>query len=363
MRQIFIYLVASFYSLHPLMGQDFNSRPYIDSLVKANSVPGLIYAIFRNDSILSYGSFGLRNISKSEKLSFSDIMPIGSCSKSVTGLLATKLVSQGYINWETDFFNLYPELLRKKNKYQKLTFINLLSHRAEVPSLTGQNNEKMPDMKLLLDTTSTGRLNLAKWILKQQPIKLTKTYSYSNGGYVLAALMMEKVTGKTWEQLVYEHLNSQSITSYFNFPNEIDTNNVWLHDERIYPVSPESNSEAGVRKPLAAGGLIFMTCPDAIKYIQLNMKGSIGESSFLTKSEFQFAHSGLPEYALGWGNRDVNGELNIIHRGNIGGRSWCLFQFIPSKSIGVVIMTNSGDQQTGKVINEIRDYLIERYKQ
>jgi CubicO group peptidase (beta-lactamase class C family) len=300
-------------------------------------------------------------MNKTDKLSINDIMPIGSCSKSVTGLVAAKLVSQDLITWETDFFSLYPELKSNRTKFNKLTFKNLLSHRAEVPPLTGQNNEVMPDMKLLLDTTSLGRINLAKWILKQTPASLNKAYNYSNGGYVLAALMIEKVTGKTWEQLINEQLSSQGITTYYKFPNEIDSNFVWLHDERRYPVSPEFNDEAGVRKPLAAGGLIFMSFSDAIKYVQLNMKGYAGESNFLSKEEFQFLHSGLSEYSLGWGNRDINGNLNILHRGNIGGRSWCLFQFIPSKKIGVVIMTNSGDQQTGLIINQVRDYLIARY--
>lgn len=343
-------------------GQTDSDRNYSDSLVKANSIPGLNYAVFTKDSILSYGSFGLRNINKTEKLTFDDILPIGSCSKSVTGLIAAKLVSQGYIAWETNFFSLYPKLRTKQSKrYDKLTLKNLLSHRAEVPSLTGQNNEAMPKMKYLLDTTKLGRVKLAKWILNQKPVQLTKTYSYSNGGYVLAAIMMEKVTGKTWEQLVYEELSSQNIIPYFKFPNEIDTNYVWLHDERIYPVSPELNDEAGVRKPLAAGGLIFMSFPDAVKYVQLNMKGNSGESSYLNKEQFQSIHSGFPEYSIGWGNRDINGTQNILHRGNIGGRSWCLFQFIPLKNIGVVIMTNSGDQQSGVVINQIRDFLISKF--
>jgi D-alanyl-D-alanine carboxypeptidase len=352
-----VFLLPSQY----LFGQASADFQYADSIVKANAIPGLNFAVFTKDSIISQGSVGLKRMGYSAGISFNDIMPIGSCTKSVTGMIAAKLVSDGYIHWETNFFELFPELKRRKTPYKNLAFKNLLSHRAEVPPLTGQNNEKLPDTKFLLDTTTLGRMNLAKWILEQDPIPLTKTYLYSNGGYVLAALMMEKVSGKTWEQLVFEKLYSQSITPYFKFPNEIDINNVWLHDERIYPVAPDLNSEAGVRKPLAAGGLICMTFPDAIKYVQLNMKGNIGESGFLSRKEFQFIHSGLAEYSLGWGSRDINGTKNILHRGNIGGRSWCLFQFIPTKNIGVVIMTNAGDQPTGVVVNQIRDYLLLKY--
>lgn len=344
-----------------VFGQITSDIAYIDSIVNINSIPGLNYGIFTKDSILSTGSIGVKKYGAPEKITIYDIMPIGSCSKSVTGMIAAKLVSQSFIKWSTDFFTLFPELKKNQNGFNKLTLLNLLSHRAEVPSLTGQNHEIMPDIALLLDTTNLGRINLAKWLLNQIPIPLTKSYNYSNGGYVLAALMMEKVSGKTWEQLVYEYLISQDITAYFKFPNEIDTNFVWLHDERNYPVAPEFNDETGVRKPLAAGGLVFMSFSDAIKYIQLNMKGNIGESNFLTKEEFQFIQCGLPEYSIGWGNRVVNGINNILHRGNIGGRSWCLFQFIPTKNIGVVIMTNAGDQQTGDAINKIRDYLIVKY--
>lgn len=52
---------------------------------------------------------------------------------------------------------------------------------------------------------------------------------------------------------------------------------------------------------------------------------------------------------------------NISHRGNVGGRSWCLFNFIPSKNIGVAIMSNAGDPQTGEVIIQLKDYLLSKY--
>jgi CubicO group peptidase (beta-lactamase class C family) len=352
-----IFLIINNYTF----GQIQLDIQYADSLIKSNSIPGLNFAIFTTDSILSRGCFGVKRMGYDDKLTFEDIMPIGSCTKSVTGLIAAKLVSQGYIKWNTDFFELYPELRKNNTPYTNLTLINLLSHRAEVPPLTGQNDEKLPKMELLLDTTKFGRLNLAKWILKQQNVPLTKTYNYSNGGYLLAALMMEKASGHTWEQLVFDYLVSQSITPFFNFPNEISITNVWLHDERQYPVAPEFNNEVGAGKPLAPGGLIFMKFTDAIKYVQLNMKGNIGKSDFLSKEYFQFIHCGLPEYSLGWGCRIINGNENILHRGNIGGRSWCLFHFIPLKNIGVVIMTNSGDQQTGIALNQLRDYLISKY--
>lgn len=353
----FIFLIIYNYT----WGQIHFDIQYADSLVKSNSIPGLNFAIFTTESILSIGSLGVKRIGYNDKLTFEDIMPIGSCTKSVTGLIAAKLVEQGLIKWDTNFFDLYPDLKINKTPYTKLTFLNLLSHRAGVPPLTGQNAEKLPKMELLLDTTKFGRLNLAKWILKQNPVPIVKTYNYSNGGYVLAALMMEKVSDHTWEQLVYDHLRIQSITPYFRFPNEIDTTYVWLHDEGQYPVGPEFNDEVGAGKPLAPGGLIFMKFTDAIKYVQLNMKGNTGKSDFLSKENFQFALCGLPEYSLGWGCRIINGDENILHRGNIGGRSWCLFQFIPSRNIGVVIMTNSGDQQTGIAINQLRDYLISKY--
>jgi len=353
------YLMLIFSTL--CHGQELSDIQFADSLVKANSIPGLSYAIFTTDSIISQASIGVKRVGYSDKLSLDDIMPLGSCTKSVTGLIAGKLVEQGLIQWETAFFELYPELKKKNSTYKKLTLLNLLSHRAEVPPLTGQDGEKLPKMKLLLDTSNTGRKNLAKCILAQPKVQVTKTYHYSNGGYVLAALMMEKASGLTWEKLVFDYLVSQSITPFFKFPNEINITNVWLHDDRQYPVAPEFNDEVGAGKPLAPGGLIFMKFSDAIKYVQLNMKGNLGKCNFLSKEYFQFIQCGLPEYSIGWGCQIINGNENILHRGNIGGRSWCLFHFIPSRNIGVVIMTNSGDQQTGIAINQLRDYLVSKY--
>ncbi|WKZ60541.1 MAG: serine hydrolase [Cyclobacteriaceae bacterium] len=344
-----------------LKAQELSDQSYADSIIKANQIPGLSYAVFTSDSILSIGSTGVKKYGSPDQLSINHIMALGSCTKSVTGLIAAKLVDERLIKWDTDFYSLYPELKIKKPPFDKLTFLNLLSHRAEVPPLTGQNKEKMPDITLLTDTTMHSRIRLAKWILNQKKVPLVKTYNYSNGGYLLAALMMEKVTGLTWETLVHNYMAEEGIVTYFKFPNELDINNVWLHDERVYPVAPEANDEAGVRKPLAAGGLVFMPFIDAVKYVQLNMRGGNGDSQFLPKEKFRFVHCGLPEYALGWGCKQVNNTDVILHRGNIGGRSWCLFQFIPAENIGIVIMTNTGDAQTGVAINHMRDHFITKY--
>lgn len=339
-----------------------NYQRLVDSLRTTYHIPGLWMGVVRPDSVLFCQSFGVKRVGATEATQPTDLIALGSCTKSVTGLVAARLVRAGKLRWNTRLFALLPDLRPDARRdYDPVTLEQLLAHRAGIKPLTGQNGEVLPDAHLLTDTSPRARINLARWVLNLAPVRSEKPYIYSNAGYTLAALMLERASGLTWEQLVDQELQRVGIRAYFTFPNELNTANVWLHDEGGLPVAPHENSEAGVRAGLAPGGLVFVTFTDALRYVQLHLRGELGQSDYLSPSEFRFIHCGLPEYAIGWGCKDVDGRRNIMHRGNLGGRSWCLLQLIPAQNIGIALCTNVGDKGTGDALLYLRDQLVRQF--
>ena len=105
----------------------------IDSMRIAFNFPAVAYGVVRNDSIIALNVLGYRDIETKEKAQLSDYFHIGSNTKSFTAFLAGKLVDDGKINWETRFFDLFPELKEKANPaYHDMTLQELLSHRARL---------------------------------------------------------------------------------------------------------------------------------------------------------------------------------------------------------------------------------------
>ena len=184
----------------------------IDSMRIAFNFPAVAYGVIRNDSILVANAVGYRDIESKVPVNLSDYFHIGSCTKSFTAFLAGKLVEEGLLTWETRFFDLFPELLDSSDPaYHDMTLRQLLAHRArinsfkedgEVSSIIARYRQEIPENTNLVDR----RYYCVAHILTYEPQypDLPRSQLYSNAGYMAAGLMLEKVSNKTWEELIME---------------------------------------------------------------------------------------------------------------------------------------------------------------
>lgn len=332
-----------------------------DSIRIKYKIPGLVYAIVKKDTVLDLNVLGLTR-KGGPSATKSSLFALGSCSKAVTSLIASDLVSKNVLAYETKFFDLLPELIQSSDtSYRNITLLNLLSHRAHIQPLTGQDNEKLPE-KLLNATGEDCRYNLSKWVLAQKPYAEGKTYHYSNAGYTLAGLMLEKKTGKNWEKLVTEFMSTNGITVSFEYPNIKNPNDVWLHTDKLKPVSPNKNYQSGCNKPIAPGGLVFMSIVDAAKYLQLHLKGLFDSTDPLQQKSFEFMHYGLPEYSLGWVWTENDGNRFSAHQGNIAGWSFCDIRIYAKQQVGIIVLANAGNNDAVTGVIELRRKLFIYYK-
>ncbi len=78
----------------------------------------------------------------------------------------------------------------------------------------------------------------------EKPVKNNgKVYNYSNAGYSITALMLEKVSGKTWEQLTKELMATKVKTNIeFGFPNRHNLNQPyghWIENDTLKALGPD----------------------------------------------------------------------------------------------------------------------------
>ena len=214
--------------------KDINTKvkKQIDSMRIEFDFPAVAYGIIRNDSIIVQNVLGFRDIETKEKVQISDYFHIGSNTKSFTAFLAGKLVEDGIITWNTKFFDLYPELKNVSNPvYYNITLQQLLSHRsrminfkddAEVfPIITAYENNISESLSL-----NKKRYHLIKHVLKFEPLPMYENCddSYSNAGFIAAALMLEKVTGKTWEELINRVSTDLNLGIHIGWPVDYNPN-------------------------------------------------------------------------------------------------------------------------------------------
>jgi D-alanyl-D-alanine carboxypeptidase len=176
----------------------------LDESARTGVNQGLVsLALLREDPSLRLAAIaGQRDLSSRSAATLSDVYRIGSCSKTMTCVLAATLVEQGVLTWDAPLLKVLPQFAATtRADYQSVTLEQLLNHQAGVLAFNDYTDVALFAAYLgaqtdPLPTTFEGRQDyFAQWLLTQPPpdgVTPGKTFYYSNAGYVLAAMMMSR---------------------------------------------------------------------------------------------------------------------------------------------------------------------------
>jgi CubicO group peptidase (beta-lactamase class C family) len=203
----------------------------VDSIRHEYQIPELAFAIVSSDSIIQSYVAGTPILGSGIIAKSSDCFHLGSNTKAVTAFIAADLVKQGKLKWDTRFFDLFPELEATSNKaYQKVNLEMLLTYRGKVPPYT--YTFEQPNPQVIKGKYSQQRYLVSQYFLQQSPMKAENGLTRSNVDYILAGLMLEKASGKSYEELLNELGNRLHIHFGINPPTKNDSFQVHGHDSK-----------------------------------------------------------------------------------------------------------------------------------
>ncbi|MCT3921988.1 serine hydrolase [Elizabethkingia anophelis] len=333
-----------------------------DSMMKVHHIPEMAYAVITPDKILVQKTIGhhrIEQINEKPNANISDFFHLGSNTKAITGFIAGYLTEQNKIKWDTKFFDLFPEFKDKSNpKYLNITLSQILEHKAGIqPFTSGAEYQKLPVFK---GNRSEKRQAFAQYVLTLPPVENDKPYNYSNAGYSVAAFMLEKVSGKTWEQLVQDVLKDKLKLQYtLGWPNRTDINQPWGHWEssQLVSVAPETKYDLSMAEP---AGDISMNIINYSKYIQFNLQGLAGKDNFLKAKTYQYLFNSSDHYSIGWGNFIQNKTKYSEHLGTDG--TFFAYTLInQSEPKAYIILINVGNAQAQKGLFKFLKLLKKQY--
>lgn len=358
----------SFAQVQPMQADTFQQN--LKMILTKHHIPGGVVAMFSGDEILNIAAAGVKRIEHPDMIQLDDKFHLGSNTKAMTAFVAAALVDSGLIQWNTKFFDLFPEMAKTSNKqYTEVTLEDLLHHRAFIqPYIEDYEFEKIPEV--LEGDIIPQRKKWSQWLLEQEPVEIDSAngFTYSNAGYVIATTMLEKVSGKDYETLMNEHLfQPLQINGGFGWPNAVDANQPWGHyteegDSTIKALSPDHEYKIG--KLLSPAGDIHMSIKDYISFLQNNMNGLNGKDTLLQQKTYQYLHHTNGEhkiYSLGWGVGKIKmGEDKVsvsTHDGS-GGTYYCHAFLIPEKDIGLCILFNGGTDEHSAGCKQLRNSIL-----
>jgi len=337
--------------------QSANLKSIADSIRQEYGIPELGYAVMSADSVMEIATLGFKRAHSDIAAQPNDRFHLGSCTKAITGMVAGLMVKRGRIQWDTKFFDLYPELKQGSDSaYYNMTLVELLSHRARIQPLTEE--EEYPPRDGFTGSGSQ-RYQFVAWVLRKEPVESDEPYSYSNAGYAAAAIMLEKVSGKTWKELIRDLGRELGVDFGFSWPNIADSNQPWGHDVKDGDLVPLPPSDPYRLKWVEPAGDINMNLPDYAKFLQINLQGLQGKSQLLNREEFEFLHFGVPDhYAIGWtwGVND-KGHRVSAHDGSAD-TFYCWAYIISEIDRGYIVVANSANKEG---VKEFLKVLLKTY--
>ncbi len=352
-----LYVLVVLLSHIVAKGQTASS--FADSIRLQYKIPELAFAVVGPNTVFDAHVLGVQRINTNYIAKTTDRFHIGSNTKAITSFIAAILVKQGRIKWNTKFFALFPDLKPKSNKaYQDITLQDLLTFRGKLPAYT--YTFEQPTRKQITGDNTKQRFLLARYFLSQKPMKEQNGLTPSNADYILAGLMLEKASGKSYKKLVTDFGNSYGIDFRFDYPNLSDSLQPWGHDTALKPLPPFDNYKLNW---LLSAGNINVSLNDYIKFIQLYLKVITGTSTIVSKETANKLMFGLPVFSFGWFNKmDDDSKHHIAFNEGNAGAFITQVQVSKEMNRAYIVFTNSATPETEEGVTILQHYLQNRYE-
>lgn len=176
--------------------------PVLSAALKDTQTPALAMLVIRNDTVERQSVVGVRRNDGTTAAQNDDVWLIGSTGKPMTVALIARLVEQGRLDWNAPLSKMLPDLTSINPAYRSVTLTQLLLHRAGLP----ENLQDTAALDAFFTDNRSLPVQREAYILKalqKAPVSPPGTeFACSNSGFLIAAVIAERVTGTDFETLM-----------------------------------------------------------------------------------------------------------------------------------------------------------------
>lgn len=311
-------------------------------------IPGMAVGIVQDGKLIFAKGYGVKTLGGKDPVTERTIFQIGSTTKAFTSTLAAMLVDEGKFKWEDKVLSHAPDFMMYDPWVtREFQIMDLMAQHSGMPAYAADT----------LFFLGFDRSYIKRAIRNIKPVTSFRShYAYQNSLWLVAAEIIEKYSGKTWEMALQERIfiplgmfdSSADMKSFLNAKNVSsmhadDGDNVialpknWEFLDWIYIAGP--------------AGSINSNIVDMAKWLTFQMNnGKVNDKQLVSESNMQVIHSpktvlGLGSdvhknifYCLGWLYMEHMPYPIIWHNG--GTLMKTMVAYVPEQKIGVVVLSN-----------------------
>ena len=345
---------------------------FVERVLETFDVPGVGVAIVRDGEVVLAEGYGVRTLGRGDPVDAHTRFGIASNTKAFTATALALLVEEGKLEWDAPvvaylpWFQMWDPWVTRE-----ITVRDLLVHRSGLALGQGDLLGWPPS-----DLTREEIVYAVRYL--EPATSFRSAYAYDNILYHVAALVIEAVSGRTWEEFVTARIvwplgmNETKVTrASTREEGNVATPHAPVNDT-VRPVKPFDASNTN-----AAGG-INSTPHDMARWLVVQLDSGRVEGGYplfapATTRELWTAVTPMPigdpapelavlrpnflGYGLGFIIQDYRGHQVVTHTGGLPGYVSRLMM-VPDMRLGVVVLTN---QEAGAAFQAITYHILDYY--
>lgn len=318
-----------------------------------NDMPGGAVGVVKDGRLVYKRGFGMANLDYDVPNTPSTRFNLASVSKPFTAFSIALLAQQGKLSLDDDIRKYVPEM----PKYEEtITIRHLIHHTSgirEYEALVlfgGQGTDKAYSPKAILNM-------LARQ--KNINFKPGSKYQYSNSGYFLLGLIVERVSGKSLRAFAEENIfKPLGMKNTLLFDNRFE---VIKNRAQGYQVGPDKSIRArsSLYDLVGAGG-VLTTVEDLSLWVQNFYEPKVGNKELiaLMTTPGTFTTGEKMNYAFGMWRSEYKGLPVIAHSGNMFGYRARIASF-PEQKFTVIALSNNMAILPNTITAKLADIYLE----
>lgn len=312
------------------MAHDQQLREELDSTRSSADVPGAAVAIIEAGKV-ALAESGVANVATGLPVNAATRFPIGSITKGYTASLMLQLVEEDRITLDDPVIRHLPEM-RLADTSQALA--GEMTVRQLLAQTCGLSGAHFPDTGESEEALERFLPTLAEVELVHPP---GERFSYSNPGYVLAGLITERLTGRSWDAALAERLlNQMGMEETGSCQEQLGNAALAVEHRTLLDGTLEVLPPWRPRSYGPAGTTMFATAVDVVRFAQHLMSP---EWARLRKAQVPFPGPHAESWGLGWALFGWGASVFGWDGVGLGMRTF--LRVLPEHGAAVALLTNS----------------------
>ena len=331
-------------------------EPILKEQMEKQHIPGAAIVFVKDGKVLFSKGYGFANLARQQHfVPERTIFRIGSISKVFTATAVVQLADRGRINLRKDVNSYLTKLKVPATYTEPVTPAHLLTHTAGFDEI--RPGTQGPSEETVLPLADFLRTRLV-------PIGPPgETIAYSTYGITLAGLLVEEVSGMSFESYLRKNIWQ---------PLGMDRTSINVPAALRDDLAPGYEYEDGTNKPQAyewyhttPASSVNSTAADMARFMIAHLQnGRLGTARIMSESaardmhrQHATGHSRLTGFAYGFYEDDYKGLRMIEHGGNVAGFSSQMV-LLPERGAGFFIIHH---HENSNLRDTVKWALLERY--